>query len=208
MDYGLPLPDWTLLVVIRLARVAGTGSEEVPGLALNNIVHMFLWADTIHHNHCSFLEKRSGAYYWKRASRKEQIRALHTLHDETHQPHSSFQSRFLIHRLIRAQVTKSPRLEFAWLPKALKVAGKLGVGTSCVDLLASVASCPNPDDKIKTTSFKVQAGGKTSNALTCAARLRLSLRLISKVADDTQGRAILQELQADSIDTSFIAAWT
>ncbi|KAM1984462.1 hypothetical protein COP2_012680 [Malus domestica] len=72
----------------------------------------------------------------------------------------------------------------------------------------NVASYPNSDDKIKTTSFKVQAGGKTGNALTCAARLRLSLRLISKVAVDTQGRAILQELQADIIDTSFIAAWT
>ncbi|KAM1501402.1 hypothetical protein ACFXTO_026891 [Malus domestica] len=84
----------------------------------------------------------------------------------------------------------------------------LGVSTSCVDLLASVASYPNPDDKIKTTSFKVQAGGKPGNALTCVARLRLRLRLISKVADDTQGRAILQELQADSIDTSFVAAWT
>ncbi|KAM2419917.1 hypothetical protein EV1_026160 [Malus domestica] len=82
----------------------------------------------------------------------------------------------------------------------------LGVGTSCVDLLASVASYPNPDDKIKTTSFKVQAGGKTGNALTCVARLRLRPRLISKVADDTQGRAILQELQADNIDTSFVAA--
>ncbi|CAN6688662.1 unnamed protein product [Malus baccata var. baccata] len=35
----------------------------------------------------------------------------------------------------------------------------LGVGTLCVDFLASVASYPNPDDKINTTSFKVQAGG-------------------------------------------------
>ncbi|KAM1182708.1 hypothetical protein ACFX14_001094 [Malus domestica] len=102
MDSGLPLPDRTLLVVIRLAHVAGTGSEEVPGPALSNIVHMFLWADTVHHNRCSFFKKRSDAYCWKRASRKEQTRALHTLHSETHQPHSSLQSRFLIHRLIRA----------------------------------------------------------------------------------------------------------
>ncbi|CAN6554140.1 unnamed protein product [Malus baccata var. baccata] len=77
----------------------------------------------------------------------------------------------------------------------------LGVGTLCVDFLASVASYPNPDDKINTTSFKVQAGGNAGNALTCAARLGLRAGL---VADDTQGRAVLQELQADSIDTSFV----
>jgi len=40
--------------------------------------------------------------------------------------------------------------------------------------------------------------------LTCAARLGLNPRLISKVADDAQGRGILEELEADGIDTSFL----
>ncbi|KAM1404904.1 hypothetical protein ACFX2I_013346 [Malus domestica] len=43
----------------------------------------------------------------------------------------------------------------------------------------SLASYPNPDDKIKITRFKDQA-------------------------DDTQGRAILYELQTDNIDTSLL----
>ncbi|KAM1080048.1 hypothetical protein EV1_014628 [Malus domestica] len=43
----------------------------------------------------------------------------------------------------------------------------------------SLASYPDPDDKIKTTRFKDQA-------------------------DDTQGKAILHELQTDSIDTSLL----
>ncbi|BFG42830.1 hypothetical protein CerSpe_291040 [Prunus speciosa] len=80
----------------------------------------------------------------------------------------------------------------------------LGVGGAGVDFLAAVASYPNPDDKIRTTSLMVQGGGNAGNALTCAARLGLSPRLISKVANDTQGRGILEELQADGVDTSSV----
>ncbi|KAL8106680.1 hypothetical protein AgCh_023433 [Apium graveolens] len=80
----------------------------------------------------------------------------------------------------------------------------LGVGGVAVDILATVDSYPNPDDKIRSTSLKVQGGGNAGNALTCAARLGLNARLISKIAGDAQGRGILEELQADSVDTSFL----
>ncbi|MED6183482.1 hypothetical protein PIB30_038259 [Stylosanthes scabra] len=80
----------------------------------------------------------------------------------------------------------------------------LGCGSVSVDLLATVAAYPKPDDKIRSTSFKVEGGGNAANALTCAARLGLKPRLISKVADDTHGRAIIDELQADGVDTSFL----
>ncbi|KAI7750147.1 hypothetical protein M8C21_008175 [Ambrosia artemisiifolia] len=78
----------------------------------------------------------------------------------------------------------------------------LGFGGVGVDLLATVAEFPNPDDKIRSTSLKVQGGGNAGNALTCAARLGLNARLISKVADDAQGRGILEELKADGVDVS------
>ncbi|KAL4369824.1 hypothetical protein AHAS_Ahas06G0004400 [Arachis hypogaea] len=80
----------------------------------------------------------------------------------------------------------------------------LGCGSVSIDLLATVAAYPKPDEKIRSTSFKVEGGGNAANALTCAARLGLKPRLISKVADDTHGRAIIDELQADGVDTSFI----
>ncbi|CAA0806770.1 pfkB-like carbohydrate kinase family protein [Striga hermonthica] len=80
----------------------------------------------------------------------------------------------------------------------------LGCGTITVDFLAAVASYPNPDDKIRTTSAKLQGGGNVGNALTCAARLGLTPRLISKVADDPQGKGVLDELEADGIDSSFV----
>lgn len=80
----------------------------------------------------------------------------------------------------------------------------LGCGGIGLDLLAAVASYPKPDDKIRSTSFQAQGGGNAGNALTCAARLGLKPRIISKVAGDAQGRGILEELEADGVDTSFL----
>ncbi|XP_073149567.1 uncharacterized protein [Henckelia pumila] len=80
----------------------------------------------------------------------------------------------------------------------------LGVGSATVDFLAAVASYPRPDDKIRSTSAMIQGGGNAGNALTCAARLGLKPRLISKVADDSQGKGILEELEADGVDSSFV----
>ncbi|XP_057438478.1 uncharacterized protein LOC130730477 isoform X2 [Lotus japonicus] len=80
----------------------------------------------------------------------------------------------------------------------------VGCGAVGVDFLATVAAFPKPDSKIRSTSFKIQGGGNAGNALTCVSRLGLKPRIISKVADDTQGRSILDELQADGVDTSFM----
>ncbi|KAI5395296.1 hypothetical protein KIW84_061767 [Lathyrus oleraceus] len=80
----------------------------------------------------------------------------------------------------------------------------VGCGSLTVDFLATVAAYPKPDDKIRTTTLKVQGGGNAANALTCLARLGLNTRLISKIADDSQGRGMLEELQIDGVDTSFI----
>nr|XP_027093924.1 ribokinase isoform X2 [Coffea arabica] len=80
----------------------------------------------------------------------------------------------------------------------------LGCGAVSVDFLAAVASYPNPDDKTRSTSAKLQGGGNAGNALTCAARLGLKPRLISKVADDPQGKGLIEELEADGVDTSFL----
>ncbi|KAI4975266.1 hypothetical protein ZWY2020_048873 [Hordeum vulgare] len=69
----------------------------------------------------------------------------------------------------------------------------LGCGAVSVDYLATVASFPNPDDKIRSLALKVEGGGNAGNALTGAARLGLSPRIISK------------ELQDDGVDTSYMA---
>ncbi|KAI4349315.1 hypothetical protein L6164_009920 [Bauhinia variegata] len=79
----------------------------------------------------------------------------------------------------------------------------LGCGSVSLDFLATVAAYPKPDDKIRSTNLKVEGGGNTGNALTCLARLGLKPRIISKVADDTRGRGIVDELDADGVDTSY-----
>lgn len=80
----------------------------------------------------------------------------------------------------------------------------MGCGSVTVDFLATVSAYPKPDDKIRTTNLKVQGGGNAGNALTCLARLGLNTRLISKIADDSPGKGILDELRTDGVDTSFI----
>ncbi|XP_024013268.1 ribokinase isoform X3 [Eutrema salsugineum] len=79
----------------------------------------------------------------------------------------------------------------------------LGCGQLCLDYLVTVPYFPIPDQKIRGTSFKVQGGGNTGNALTCVARLGLDSRILAKVADDSQGRWMLEELESSGVDTSF-----
>lgn len=81
---------------------------------------------------------------------------------------------------------------------------QVGYGMTTVDFLATVDGYPKPDDKVRSESLKVEGGGNAGNALTCVARLGLKPRIISKVADDAHGFAILNELQADGVDTSFV----
>uniref|UniRef100_M1CEX0 Kinase n=2 Tax=Solanum tuberosum TaxID=4113 RepID=M1CEX0_SOLTU len=57
----------------------------------------------------------------------------------------------------------------------------LGCGMAALDYLVTVDSYPKPDDKIRSTSFQVHGGGNIGNAMTCAARLGLTPRSISKV---------------------------
>ncbi|KAI3435937.1 hypothetical protein D9Q98_001995 [Chlorella vulgaris] len=85
------------------------------------------------------------------------------------------------------------------LPQAVKV---VGMGSSCQDLLAQVATFPCPDAKLRTEAFEAQGGGNCGNALTAAARLGLHATIVSKIGDDGVGDGILAEFQRDAVDTS------
>ncbi|GAB2281883.1 hypothetical protein Dimus_016446 [Dionaea muscipula] len=80
----------------------------------------------------------------------------------------------------------------------------VGCGGASMDYLVMVDEFPKPDDKIRSTSFKVQGGGNVGNALTCAARLGLRPRIITKVAGDSEGRKLVEEFESDGVDTSFV----
>ncbi|KAF3791285.1 Ketohexokinase [Nymphaea thermarum] len=99
-----------------------------------------------------------------------------------------------------AQLSSSP----SSLPPLPKKRIVLGCGAVSVDFLAVVKQFPQPDDKIRSVSAKVEGGGNAGNALTCTARLGLRPRLITKVANDGQGKSILDELESDGVDTKYI----
>ncbi|XP_030549459.1 ribokinase-like isoform X3 [Rhodamnia argentea] len=80
----------------------------------------------------------------------------------------------------------------------------VGFGGICLDYLAVLSTFPKPDDKTRCRSMKVQGGGDVANALTCLARLGVTARLISKIADDVHGKSLLEELRADGVDASFL----
>lgn len=82
---------------------------------------------------------------------------------------------------------------------ANKVVGAGGVG---IDYLASLASFPKPDDKLRTEALQIQGGGNAGNALTAAARLGMKPLLLSKVGDDPMGDVVMRELEDDGVDTS------
>ncbi|CAM6093357.1 unnamed protein product [Calypogeia fissa] len=80
----------------------------------------------------------------------------------------------------------------------------VGVGVVGLDFLASVASYPDPDAKIRTLDALAQGGGNVGNALTAAARLGLRPRIFSKVANDSAGIGICKELESNGVDASHI----
>ncbi|KAL9262602.1 hypothetical protein AKJ16_DCAP01768 [Drosera capensis] len=100
-------------------------------------------------------------------------------------------------------------LETPWStkPTKLKVAAQsipshdgpviVGCGGASMDYLVLVDAFPKPDEKIRLTGFKIQGGGNVGNALTCAARLGLRPR-------DSEGQRLMEELEGDGVDTSFI----
>jgi len=80
----------------------------------------------------------------------------------------------------------------------------VGVGSAGVDYLASIASFPEPDAKLRTDALEVQGGGNCGNACTAMARLGLSPSILTKLSDDGAGKAILDEFAADGVDTSAV----
>ncbi|KAK9822274.1 hypothetical protein WJX74_002061 [Apatococcus lobatus] len=81
----------------------------------------------------------------------------------------------------------------------------VGMGGCGLDMLAQVATFPEPDTKSRTEQMETQGGGNAGNALTSAARLGLSRpALITKIGSDSVGDQILAELEGDGVDVSHV----
>ncbi|DBA71695.1 TPA: hypothetical protein ACH3X2_001144 [Trebouxia sp. C0005] len=80
----------------------------------------------------------------------------------------------------------------------------VGLGLACWDFLAQVATFPKPDEKLRTQRMETRGGGNCANALTAASRLGTDACLVTKVGNDRIGQQIVQELQADGVNTDFL----
>lgn len=80
----------------------------------------------------------------------------------------------------------------------------VGIGGVGIDYLASVATYPNPDQKMRTERLEMQGGGNCGNALTGLSRLGVHARVLSGIGDDTLGDAVMAEFEQDGVDVQHL----
>jgi ribokinase len=78
-------------------------------------------------------------------------------------------------------------------------------GTLNVDLVWQVAALPRPGETVLALSTERQFGGKGANQAVAAARQGASVALIGAVGEDAEGRAYLEHLVREGIDTAALA---
>lgn len=77
----------------------------------------------------------------------------------------------------------------------------VGLGQCCIDHLGQVDPFPLADQKAEFHGFARQGGGPVATAMVTTARLGLRTAFLGKVGDDSFGTEIIQELNAEGIDT-------
>lgn len=79
------------------------------------------------------------------------------------------------------------------------------IGSLNMDLIVGAPHIPVPGETIIGGEFNTVAGGKGANQAVAAARLGGAVTMVGKVGDDAYGRAQIEGMQADGIDTTFIS---
>ena len=80
----------------------------------------------------------------------------------------------------------------------------LCVGAGTYDLVYSVDRDPQPDEKIRATSFAGCGGGPAANAAVTAARLGLRAAFVGYLGNDIFGNAHLEELRQAGVNTDLV----
>jgi sulfofructose kinase len=80
----------------------------------------------------------------------------------------------------------------------------LCVGAGTYDLIYSVDRDPQPDEKIRATSFAGCGGGPAANAAVTVSRLGLQAGFVGYLGSDIFGNAHFDELQEAGVNTSLI----
>lgn len=79
------------------------------------------------------------------------------------------------------------------------------IGISVLDRIFNVESLPKEEGKFFAKGFKEQGGGPAATAAVALSRLGASVDMIARVGDDATGKAIIEELQREGVNTSHMA---
>src|SRR5439155_23571458 len=79
------------------------------------------------------------------------------------------------------------------------------LGGANTDYTVRGPALPKPGETIEGDLFLEGAGGKGVNQAVAAARLGARVALISRVGADAEGDAVLAALEAERVDTRFVA---
>ncbi len=78
------------------------------------------------------------------------------------------------------------------------------VGSINTDLILNMKRVPDLGENLLGTNYGYANGGKGANQATALSTLGANVRMIGKVADDENGKALLENLKSKSIDVSGI----
>ena len=79
------------------------------------------------------------------------------------------------------------------------------VGSINMDIILGMERVPDIGENVLGTEYSYSCGGKGANQASALARLGADTRMIGKVADDTNGRKLIENLEANGIDRSGVS---
>ncbi|WP_193018605.1 ribokinase [Staphylococcus equorum] len=78
------------------------------------------------------------------------------------------------------------------------------IGSSSIDLVVKTDVLPQAGETVMGNSFFTTTGGKGANQAVAAARLSNKVYMIGAVGDDENGKQIIENLEQNNVDTTFI----
>ena len=79
------------------------------------------------------------------------------------------------------------------------------VGSINMDIILGMERVPDIGENVLGTEYSYSCGGKGANQASALAKLGADTKMIGKVADDTNGRKLLENLEANGIDRSGVS---
>lgn len=78
------------------------------------------------------------------------------------------------------------------------------VGSINMDIVFGMERVPDTGENLLGTTYSYAFGGKGANQATALAKLGANVRMVGKVADDTNGAKLIKNLEYNNVDTSFV----